>query len=1281
MKEDSNMQQKNKQTLALIAIIVLLVQTVFSSLSVMAVSTTSTLQVTMTTDGKSYVEGDIATGPVAIQVTSTSADSGTVEFSQDGQAWQPFDVTKLLITYADNQPPIGTLSVQQGTHTNNSTVTLDIAASDVDAGDTVTAMRFTEDLGNWPSVWENFTDSKSFQLSPGDGNKTIYMQLKDSRDGISAIYSASVYLDTSAPTGTVQINGGAIFTNSTAVNLSLTYADGAATGSKEMRFSNNSLDPLSWGGWQPFNPSASWNIVNQEGENTVYVQFRDAAGNISSSIISDTIILDITGPSGTIMIEEGALKTANNNVNLTINYSDNFSAVRMRLRNENQPAGSGVWEYASASKIWTLSGGEGTKTVYVEFCDMAGNIGTAVSASIELDTTPPQVVGVVNGGLYNSAVTLSFNEGVATLNGTSVTSPYMVTDEGDYTLIVTDDVGNTTTVSFKIDRTPPDGEVTINNGIQWTNNVNVTLRLSGLSSDTHQLQITNNPADFNDHGGWLPIAATISWTLTPGDGEKTVYVRFKDRAGNISGIVRDSITLLTAAPTGTVTIDNGATWANTTAVELAFDNLSDHIAEFQVSNLNGDWSTAVWMPIVPVYNWNLATGNGDKTIYVRFRDRVGNIGNAVSATIKLDMEAPTGTVVINGGNEWTIDTDVTLSFAGISPDAEAMQISNDADTWPVTWENITSTYNWSLSTGDGVKTVYVRFRDGAGNIGNAVSATIKLDMEAPTGTVIINGGNEWTMDTDVTLSFTGVSLDAKTMQVSNNASTWPSTWESITSTYNWNLEAGDGVKTVYVRFKDEVGNISNAISQTIKLDTEAPTGAFVINAGREWTMDTDVTLSFTGISPDAEGMQISNDAGTWPATWENITPTYDWSLPTGDGAKTVYVRFRDGAGNIGNVVSATIKLDTVAPTGSFIINSGDESTKDKNVTLSFVEVSADAEAMQVSNEANTWSSAWENIALSYNWNLTAGNGMKTVYVRFRDKAGNISPPISATIKFAVPPTGGNTTPPSILNGNGDSASAPIQITLRTNGGTALTPIELAYNTKINDLPIPTREGYRFDGWYEDEALTKPWEEDTLVKESITLYAKWTALSLEEQEVPQEPQRPEPVVILSDIAQHWAKEMIEELVAQGIIQGYEDGTFRPNEPISRMHVAALLTRAFPFEQVKEASQFSDVATTHIYYEAVRTLQQAGIIDGTNGAFLPTENMTRAQLAKVLVGVLGLTPEGTSSFLDVDSKHWSAEYIATLEREGIALGDNGNFRPNEPVTRVQFVAFLYRIMQRE
>lgn len=139
------------------------------------------------------------------------------------------------------------------------------------------------------------------------------------------------------------------------------------------------------------------------------------------------------------------------------------------------------------------------------------------------------------------------------------------------------------------------------------------------------------------------------------------------------------------------------------------------------------------------------------------------------------------------------------------------------------------------------------------------------------------------------------------------------------------------------------------------------------------------------------------------------------------------------------------------------------------------------------------------------------------------------------------------------------------------------------------------------------------------------------------------------------------------------------SFRPNASISRMHVAVLLARAFSLEPVREVADFSDVPSTHRYYEAIHMLKKAGIIDGSNSAFHPNEKMTRAQLAKVLVGILGMTPEGTSSFADVASTHWSAGYIAILEREGIAIGDNGYYHPNVPVTRAQFVTFLYRIME--
>ncbi|WPK10276.1 InlB B-repeat-containing protein [Lysinibacillus louembei] len=310
------------------------------------------------------------------------------------------------------------------------------------------------------------------------------------------------------------------------------------------------------------------------------------------------------------------------------------------------------------------------------------------------------------------------------------------------------------------------------------------------------------------------------------------------------------------------------------------------------------------------------------------------------------------------------------------------------------------------------------------------------------------------------------------------------------------------------------------------------------------------------------------------------------------------------------------------------------------------------------------------------WN-TQADGKGIPYVKDATfPMGQINVTLYAEWTANPPATGGgnNPSPSPVSPDHDDSPPTKVTITLQTNGGTILKPIEITYNMKIRDVPSPTREGYRFDGWYQDEALTKPLTEETIVRENSTLYAKWTALPVEE------PQSPKPNITFSDVERHWAKDMIVELSTRGIIQGYEDGSFHPNAPISRMHVAVLLTRAFPLNQVREGMEFVDVPTTHPYYEAIATLQQAGIVNGSNGAFHPTENMTRAQLAKVLVGVLGLAPEGTSSFKDVDSKHWSTGYIAVLEREGITLGDNGHFRPNEPVTRAQFVAFLYRIMQK-
>ncbi|WP_082332586.1 Ig-like domain-containing protein [Lysinibacillus contaminans] len=165
---------------------------------------------------------------------------------------------------------------------------------------------------------------------------------------------------------------------------------------------------------------------------------------------------------------------------------------------------------------------------------------------------------------------------------------------------------------------------------------------------------------------------------------------------------------------------------------------------------------------------------------------------------------------------------------------------------------------------------------------------------------------------------------------------------------------------------------------------------------------------------------------------------------------------------------------------------------------------------------------------------------------------------------------------------------------------------------------------------------------------------------------------------SDTIGHWAEEEIGAMFTLGIITGYQDGTFKPNDSIKREHVAVMITRALELKPIRAARTFTDVSTSSPYYDAISRLQVAGIIDGTNDAFHPQANMTRAQMAKVLVLALGLNSGSKTTFRDVPEDHWANGYIAALEEHGITIGDNGNFKPNDLVTRAQFSAFLCRAL---
>src|SRR5690606_8891478 len=95
--------------------------------------------------------------------------------------------------------------------------------------------------------------------------------------------------------------------------------------------------------------------------------------------------------------------------------------------------------------------------------DEAGNQTTVI---FTIDKTAPVVEGVTDRASYNSDVTVTFNEGTATLNGEPFTSGETVTDDGNYRLIVTDEAGNQTVVDFTVERMVPDTTPPVITGVE-----------------------------------------------------------------------------------------------------------------------------------------------------------------------------------------------------------------------------------------------------------------------------------------------------------------------------------------------------------------------------------------------------------------------------------------------------------------------------------------------------------------------------------------------------------------------------------------------------------------------------------------------------------------------------------------------------------------------------------------------------------------------------------------------------------------------------------------------
>ena len=172
----------------------------------------------------------------------------------------------------------------------------------------------------------------------------------------------------------------------------------------------------------------------------------------------------------------------------------------------------------------------------------------------------------------------------------------------------------------------------------------------------------------------------------------------------------------TDPPWGSILINGGNEFTNQRGVTLSLSATDDatQVIEMRLANKDEDWSG--WETFSSTKSWNLSSGDGEKKVYVEFKDANGNISFTSEDTITLDTNPPAGKIEINNDSTYTKERNVTLSltYSDSLSGVDKVRYKNEGGSWTA-WEAPTLTKTWTLSSGEGTKTVYYEIRDKAGN--------------------------------------------------------------------------------------------------------------------------------------------------------------------------------------------------------------------------------------------------------------------------------------------------------------------------------------------------------------------------------------------------------------------------------------------------------------------------------------------------------------------------------------------------------------------------------------
>ncbi|WP_336771070.1 S-layer homology domain-containing protein [Paenibacillus sp. MMO-58] len=990
-------------------------------------------------------------------------------------------------------------------------------------------------------------------------------------------------------------------------------------------------------------------VVTATGGTTAYISGTSAVTIDSGVTVSD--LDNTTLSSATVSISNGyrtgdTLVFVNTSSVLYGNIVASYNAATGVLTLVSPGATAALGQWSNALSTVTFSTGStttGNRTISYMVSD-----GTKTSAA---STKTVNVIGPPN--LTASSGSASF------VAGDNTTSTPVVIDSA---LTVTDGISATlasATVAITGNFQPGEDVLAFTNDGATMGNTTAS-----YNSATGLLTLASAGATAT-LAQWQSALRSVVYTntaITPNTATRTISFAAIDGAGNTSNTTTRTVTVTATDQTPIVTTSGGKTpyVSRTTAV----------VIDSGVTVSDRD-NTTLSSAIVSISN---GFQSGDTLVFENTNSTsYGNIVasyNAATGVLTLTSSGATSTVAqwANALSSVTFSsTSVTTGDRSISYIvSDGMKISAAAtkNVNVVGPPNLTATPgSASFVAGDNTGSTAVAIDSGI-TVTDGVSATLESATVAITGNFHSGEDLLGFINDGATMGNISASYNAATgvMTLTSAGATaalaqWQSALRSVTYT-DTAITPNTATRTISFAAIDGAGNTSNTTTRTVTVTATnqtpiltASNGSTIFRSGdlavpTPVAIDSGLTINdldnatlasatvtvSSHFSAQEDVLAFANDNA---AAYGNITASYSSTsgelTMTSAGAAATLSQWQNALRAVTyNNIAAT--PDTAARTVSFTVNDGTSNSNSvtKSITLialSSLSASTSAVSVLAGQTATTaitakysdltqadvtsnvsWSVQNPAIASVSNGTITgllAGSTVITAVYGTRSAA------ISVTVKGITVSQPVTTPAQKIYYDFVDTNRLKASIKDALNAGKSTSFQDTVSHWASKDISLAAKlgiiNGYPDGSFKPDSSITRA--------EFSTLIAKAFALRLGTG-----------TTTFGDTQNSWARESIQILASFGVINGYSDGTFRPDDKITRAEMIAMISKIFIMQENKSGNSFDDVTAEHWANKIIEEAAYAGIIQGKGkNLFAPNDNLTRAEALTVILRVLKQDPE--------------------------------------------------------